>query len=231
MSAHIRHGDVRRGSTIALHAGELELPARANVGVVGVNGAGKSTLMHGLAGCLAGRHGPRVEALPGPVAYVPQQPALPPWLTTERAVALFGFELGALERELPELILEELRGRTAGSLSVGQRQALCVAIALAGTAPLVMLDEPFAAIDFRRRVGLLSVLRRREGSALTLVSSQNGADLLETCSWIVVLREGRYVFSGPRDELAGGADDRAAALARFEENVMGLLGARPPARA
>jgi ABC-2 type transport system ATP-binding protein len=232
VSVRITHPDIRRGHTLALHAAELELPARANVGIIGVNGAGKSTLMHGLAGSLRGRHArPQLHGLVADrIAYTPQQPAFPDWLRAEAIPELFGLELAKLERRFPELLLEELRGKRVATLSVGQRQVLSVAISLATDAPLTLLDEPFASIDFRRRVALLAVLRRRAGRGLALIASQNGADLVETCSWMVVLREGHYVFSGPREELTGGATDGAAALARFEENVIGLLAGGPGLR-
>lgn len=232
MRVRITHPDIRRGRTVALHAAELDLPARANVGIVGINGAGKSTLMHGLAGSLRGRRSqPQLHGLSADrIAYSPQQPAFPGWLRTETVSELFGLELTTLERTFPELLLEELHGKRVDTLSAGQRQVLSVAISLALEAPLTLLDEPFAAIDFRRRVALLALLRRHAGCGLSLISSQNGADLVETCSWMVVLREGHYVFSGPREELTGAALDGTAALGRFEENVLGLLAAAPRPR-
>jgi ABC-2 type transport system ATP-binding protein len=191
--------------------------------------------MHGIAGSLRARAG-AIEVswdAVGPAAvspnplprtgYSPQHSALPRWLKVEQAAALFGLDSGALQATLPELLLEELRGKRVGSLSTGQRQALSVAIALAVGAPLTMLDEPFASIDFRRRVGLIQVLRRRAGKGLVLIASQNAADLLDTCSWMVVLREGRYVFSGPIDELTGGGGD-GSKVRRLEANVLALLG-------
>ena len=230
MNVRIEHGEVHRGATRALRAAVLELPGDANVGIIGINGAGKSTLMHGLAGSLRRRAGrlDLVRVTPDVIAYSPQQPVFPEWLRTEQVLALYGLGCESLERMLPELLLEELRGRFAGSLSVGQRQALSVGVSLGLAAPLTMLDEPFAAIDFRRRVGLISILRRHAGRGLTLISSQNGADLLATCSWLVVLREGEYVFSGPCEELTGSAPDPARALLSFEANVLALLGVPLP---
>jgi ABC-type multidrug transport system ATPase subunit len=240
MKARISHGDIRRGSRVALHAAELELPARANVGIIGINGAGKSTLMHGLTGGLRPRAGrirlswdpasdgtasrkPMHPPEPDRMAYSPQQPSFPEWLPVEQVSALYGLGLDAVARNFDGLLLGELRGLRAGALSIGQRQALSVAISLALELPLTLLDEPFAALDFRRRLALLSLLRAHAGRGLTLVSSQNGADLLETCSWMVVLREGRYVFSGPREDLTGHTADPAVALHSFEANVMSLL--------
>jgi ABC-type multidrug transport system ATPase subunit len=154
-----------------------------------------------------------------PVAYTPQVPAFPGWLTVDRVAMLYHLDLERLIDAFPGLLLDELRGRRAGALSVGQRQALSVAIALGLDAPLLLLDEPFAAIDFRRRLGLIDILRERHPRTLALISSQSGADLLETCSWLVVLRAGRCVFTGALSEVAGAAGE----LAAFEQNVLALL--------
>jgi ABC-type multidrug transport system ATPase subunit len=234
LSVRLVLGAIRRGRTLALHPGVIELPAGTNVGVIGSNGAGKSTLMHALAGSLRHRAGTvQLVADPPtgpakPVAYTPQVPAFPAWLTAERVVRLYHLELGQLIAAFPGLLLGELRGRRAGTLSVGQRQALSVAISLGLDAPLLLLDEPFAAIDFRRRLGLIDILRARRPRTLALISSQSGADLLETCDWLLVLREGRCVFNGPVAGLAGAACE----LVALERNVLALLSAprRPRGR-
>lgn len=232
--AELSHGPVRRGRRVVLRAGSLPVPARGVTGVVGVNGAGKSTLFQALAGALAG---PPVRfALDGlscarPVAFAPQQPAFPEWLAVADVVRLYGGDVDALARCTPGLLLEEIARLPVRALSAGQRQALAVALALAGERLLTLLDEPCAFLDFRRRFGLARLLRARRGPhapGLVLVSSQSAADLLDTCDWIVVLRDGRYVYSGAADTLTAGIADPARARQRFEEALMALLGAASP---
>jgi ABC-type multidrug transport system ATPase subunit len=165
------------------------------------------------------------------VAWAPQQPAFPGWLDVECVAWLYGVELTDLCGRFAGLLLEELHGKRAGSLSVGQRQALSVALALALDAPLTILDEPFASLDFRRRVGLvrhLQACRAPHARGITLISSQSATDLLETCDWIVVMREGEYVFSGKVGHLADGTSSGAEARQRFEQALIGLLAAAAP---
>jgi len=235
--AELSHGDIRRGNVVVLHAGSVTIPAAGVTGIVGVNGAGKTTLFHALAGvlrsgdasCLAG-----AVADGGGVGYAPQQATFPGWLDVEDVARLYGTNLDMLVVRQPGLLLDELRGLPVHALSVGQAQALAIALALAGGSQLTLLDEPFAPLDFRRRIGLLQLLRARRspgGSGVTLVSSQSAADLLDTCDWIVVLREGRYLHSGATDALTAGVADPAEARQRFEEGIVALLGAASPHRA
>jgi ABC-type multidrug transport system ATPase subunit len=230
----LSHGSIERAGSLVLHAGSVPLPAAGVTGIVGVNGAGKTTLMHALAGAL--RHGrARIRAgdaeLRAPLGYAPQQAAFPAWLHVPDVVRLYGGDYEALCAEMPGLLLDELRDTAVQALSVGQEQALSVALALATHGQLTLLDEPFAPLDFRRRIGLLQLLRARRGEAaggVTLVSSQSAADLLDTCEWIVVLRAGRYLHSGATTALTAGVADPAEARQRFEEAVMALLGAASP---
>lgn len=232
----LKHGAIRRGGRVVLPPAALRLPATGTVGVVGVNGAGKSTLFQALAGALRPSLGTAtLEPRPASaaVAWAPQQPAFPGWLDVACVAWLYGIELTDLFDRFPGLLLEELGGKRAGSLSVGQRQALSVALALALDAPLTILDEPFASLDFRRRVGLVRhLLARRAPHArgITLVSSQSAADLLETCDWVVVMREGEYIFSGEVAELAESSDavGGGEARQRLEQALLALLAAAAP---
>lgn len=229
----LAHGAIRRGRVRVLHPAGLELPAAGNVGIVGVNGAGKSTLFSALAQLLEPRAGTATLGTytRAPcMACAPQQPTFPSWLSVEQVARLYGFTFAQLEEAAAGMLLDELRARRAAELSVGQRQTLSVALALALDAPLTMLDEPFAPLDFRRRIALVRLLRQRgeRTGRLTLISSQAAVDLLDTCGWIVVLRDGRYVHSGAAAELAGNGEDLAGARQRFEDAIMSLLGAAAP---
>jgi ABC-type multidrug transport system ATPase subunit len=199
-----------------LHAQTLDLPKRGVVGVVGINGAGKSTLLLELAGLLAG---PR-----GPAAFAPQRPAFPAWLKSSAIAAMFGIVYEEMERAYPAMALGEMRDSYGNALSVGQAQALSLALALHAHAPMTLLDEPFAPLDFRRRVALSGLLNecRKDADRLILISSQSASELLDVCEWIVVLRRGTYEFSGP---IAWLTDDATGAAARdmLETRLMSML--------
>jgi ABC-2 type transport system ATP-binding protein len=212
---------VYRGGQRVLDALSIDVPDNAVVGLVGINGAGKSSLMLQLCGML--RHAPQPAE---PVGYSPQRPTFPEWLDPSQIAAMFGFTLDDLATQFPGLLLHELAPLKRGSMSVGHAQVLSVALALALRAPLTLLDEPFAPLDFRRRIGLSKLLSARsdETRGVVLVSSQSAAELTNVCSWVVVLSGGTCVFAGPIDELVGtAAGDSDSRRDRLEQRILALL--------
>lgn len=230
-----RHPALQRGRASVLAAGDLEFPAGSTIGVVGANGAGKTTLLMALAGVLArcraapfaidGTSGTAVEV--HTVGYSSQAPALPQWLTVKNAVRLLGHG-EAVATTVPGLLIDELPDTRVRRLSGGHRLALAVALAVASGAPLLVLDEPFAALDLRRRRGLLDDLRRlsrREVPPTVFVSSQVGADLDALCSHFVILARGRYAFTGSRDELVGAGATRSGSnsVDALERSILAVV--------
>lgn len=227
MKLEITHGPVRRGRRHVLDAGEVALELPGALAIVGINGSGKSSLFMQLADTLASRGSAsvRIDGRPATLAWVPQTPALPHWLRPEDTARMYGMSFDTLLRDMPGLYLDELRGRRFGSLSLGQQQALAIAVALGRNAPVTMLDEPFSALDFRRRRGALDLLReRRDAGDAIVLSSQAASDLLEICDRFLVLRDGRHIFDGTREDLAAGGDDR-----RIEQRLLELLTMPAPA--
>lgn len=219
----IRHGPVLRGRRLVLEPGVVDVPLPAAVGVVGINGSGKSSLFMALAGVLRHRRVATVTVggAAGSIAWAPQTPALPDWLSVEDVARLYGVRFADLQAAMPGLHLKELAGQRASVLSVGQRQALCLALALGLNAALTLLDEPFSALDFRRRLGALSLLaewHRKHPERALFMSSQTSTDLLNLCDHFIVLRSGRYAFNGPARELAAGGRDSA-----LEDRLLHLL--------
>jgi ABC-type multidrug transport system ATPase subunit len=220
----ISHGPVRRGGRQILEAGRIEVPVPAVMGVVGINGSGKTSLFMALSGGLL-RQGAAarvcIDGVAATIALVSQPPALPGWLLAAEVAALYGSDFRELRRSMPGLYLGELEGQRMAALSAGQRQAVALAVALGTGAQVMLLDEPFSALDFRRRLGALELLRRwratQPGRAL-LVSSQSAADLTAACDHFVVLRDGRYAFSGAHTRLAARGGQR-----QLERQLLRLL--------
>ena len=223
--------DIRRGGRLVLRAHEVIVPGSGVVGIIGINGAGKSTLMLHLADLLASSRQHRT-ACSGDngnpphrtrVGFAPQHASLPSWLTAGEVAHLFGLDMQAMHTRDPSMRLDELIDTHAGALSAGQQQAVSVSIALAGSAPLVLLDEPFAPLDFRRRVALAQMLRRPASDRVVLLTTQSAAELAAVCSSVLVLREGRCVLSGPVAALTGPGPGGEQAIQRLEERLLDIL--------
>lgn len=217
----ISHGAVRRGRRTVLESGRFSFELPAALAVVGINGSGKSSLFMQLTETLANRvtASITIDGRRPSLAYVPQVPALPGWLKADRIAAMYGLDFDELVARMPGLHLDEVASRTSRNLSVGQRQALAIAVALGRNADLTLLDEPFSALDFRRRMGTLDLLRQHLNAGRAIIlSSQSAADLIELCDQFAVIRDGSYVFNGMRSELAPGGD-----AATVEQRLLELL--------
>lgn len=225
----ISHGPLKRGRNVILPAADFTVPAGVTLGVAGANGSGKSTLFMALAGVLRPhradvRSGEGGSGVPVRVSYAPQQPALPEWLRVAEALRLFGIEGEVMAERFPALLLGDLLRARVSELSGGQRQIVGVAAALGAPSPVVLLDEPFAALDMRRRRGLIDVLEaiRFETPERTIVvSSQVAADLFELAAWLIVLSDRQYAFRGPRTELLQGDQDVDALV--FERRLFAVM--------
>ena len=159
--------------------------------VVGPNGAGKTTLLRAIAG-LHRPDGGRIEGAAGQVALLPQQSSLDRSfpLTCLDAV-LFGLwgEAGAFraipragraraEAALAAIGLAGFERRPIGSLSAGQFQRVLFARLLLQDAPVILLDEPFNALDARTAAELLSLVKRWHGEGRTVIAVLHDLDLV-----------------------------------------------------
>jgi zinc/manganese transport system ATP-binding protein len=181
----LRDLSVRYGRPLALENLTGAFPAGSLTAVVGPNGAGKSTLLKALAGIVRTRRG----AITAPsdrrrVAYLPQQTALDRGfpITVGEFVALGGWRRFGAFRSAPREIAEQvaeaiaaigldgLTGRQIADLSVGQFQRALFARILMQDADVLLLDEPFAAIDERTSEDLLQLLRRWHDVGRTIIA-------------------------------------------------------------
>jgi NitT/TauT family transport system ATP-binding protein len=170
-------GKVFRGAgreTVALRGIDLDILPGEFVCILGPSGCGKSTLLNALAGFALPYDGEitangRPVTAPGPDrAMVFQEYALFPWMTVERNVT-FGLQIQKLPREaarerveklLAMLQLTDFRDRFPKHLSGGMRQRVAIARVLALDSPMLLMDEPFGALDALTRKNLQDELLR-----------------------------------------------------------------------
>ncbi|MFD8782941.1 ABC transporter ATP-binding protein [Kitasatospora sp. NPDC059599] len=221
-----------------LHGIDLTVPDGALACVLGPSGCGKSTLLRVLAGfhpAAGGQvvlHGrvlddgrSRLAAEHRGIGLVPQDGALFPHLSV---AANIGFGLPRSQRrarvgDLLDLVgLPGLAERRPHQLSGGQQQRVALARALAPRPRLLLLDEPFAALDATLRAQLrreVAATLRQSGTTAVLVTHDQD-EALSFADTIAVLRDGRIAQSGSPDELYHRPTDAAVARVLGEANLI-----------
>jgi sulfate transport system ATP-binding protein len=222
------------GDFVALDNVSVSLPTGQLTALLGPSGGGKSTLLRIIAGLDAADSGTvsieGVNATKLPpqkrnVGFVFQHYAVFKHMTVAKNVA-FGLEIrkrpkdeiAARVDELLKLVhLSQFSHRLPSQLSGGQRQRMALARALAVEPTVLLLDEPFGALDAKVRKELREWLRRLhdEVAVTTVFVTHDQEEALEVADEIVVINEGRVEQVGPPDQLY---DEPA------NDFVMGFLG-------
>jgi zinc/manganese transport system ATP-binding protein len=195
--AAIRFEDVTLGygRRPAVHHLRGTIPAGSLTAVVGPNGAGKSTLLKAVAGALRPLDG-RIEVVGGRakrLAYLPQAAEIdrsfPVNVYDLVAMGLWGRVglLGGIGRRQKNRIEEAIAAvgltgferRSIGTLSGGQMQRALFARLLLQDAALILLDEPFTAIDAKTTADLLDLVRRWHAEERTVVAVLHDLDVVK----------------------------------------------------
>jgi iron(III) transport system ATP-binding protein len=210
------------GDTEVLSGISLELESKQLLAVLGASGAGKSTLMRLIAGFdsvgggsivldeeILSDSSKTVAPEKRSIGIVPQDSALFPHLNVGQNI---GFGLSGLSKEakaerVGELLrlirMEEFASRMPQELSGGQVQRVALARALAPKPKLVLLDEPFSALDAELRGQLREEVRqvlRAEGATAVLVTHDQ-EEALSLADRVAVLREGKIIQVGSPSEI------------------------------
>jgi sulfate transport system ATP-binding protein len=224
----------RFGDFVALDNVDLDVESGRLTALLGPSGGGKSTLLRIIGGLetpdtgivhIDGVEATGVPAQRRNVGFVFQHYAAFKHLSVYRNVA-FGLEIRKRPRdeirkrvhELLELVhLEQFADRLPSQLSGGQRQRMALARALAVEPKVLLLDEPFGALDAKVRKELRDWLRRLhdEVHVTTVFVTHDQEEALEVSDQIVVINDGRIEQVGSPDQLY----DQPA-----NEFVMGFLG-------
>ncbi|WP_457096199.1 sulfate/molybdate ABC transporter ATP-binding protein [Lysobacter sp. P5_B9] len=248
MDLHIRQLSKRYTDVAALDAVDLDIASGELVALLGPSGSGKTTLLRVIAGLLHADSGQvlfgdtdatRLSLRERNVGFVFQHYALFKHMTVAENVA-FGLrsrprskrpDKATIARRVEELLtliqLAELGERYPEQLSGGQRQRVALARALAIDPTVLLLDEPFGALDAKVRVDLRRWLRRlhEQTGQTTLFVTHDQEEALELADRVVVLREGRIeqvgtpheIYSAPASEYVFDFIGRANAVeGRFD---------------
>jgi len=207
------------GGFAALKDVSIDVPDGSLTALLGPSGSGKSTLLRVIAGleapdsgtvCISGTDATELPAQKRDVGFVFQHYAAFKHMTVEQNVA-FGLkirkrpkdEISRRVNELLELVhLNGLAHRYPTQLSGGQRQRMALARALAVEPKVLLLDEPFGALDARVRKDLRVWLRRLhdEVHVTTIFVTHDQEEAMEVAEQIVVMNEGAIEqVGGPRD--------------------------------
>ena len=199
----------------AVHAmGPLSLELRAGefFSVVGPSGCGKSTLLDVLSGLSTPSQGsvefegkPVAGVVPEGVGVVFQEDASFPWLTVEDNVAFGLRRLGTDPAEIKRRVdfavgfmgLNDFRRAYPSQLSGGMRQRVCIARTLVLQPRLILLDEPFGALDQQTRLlmgdELLRLWRETSATVMLITHALDEANLLSDRIGVMSARPGRFI--------------------------------------
>lgn len=201
----------RYGRFKALDGLDMHVPKGAIYGFVGKNGAGKTTLIRLVCGLqrpssgsfrLYGRDGrdPEIRNSRRRIGAVVEAPAICGEMTAEENLKLQYRVLGLPSEEgIPELLeltgLSDTGKKKARQFSLGMRQRLGIAVALAGDPDFLLLDEPINGLDPQGIIEIRELILRlnRERQITVLISSHNLDELSRLASWYGFIDRGRLV--------------------------------------
>ncbi|WP_293761887.1 ABC transporter ATP-binding protein [uncultured Aquitalea sp.] len=219
---HIQSLSKSWGAVRAVDAVDLELAAGGRAAIVGPSGSGKTTLLRMIAGfetpdsgsirldgTTLAEGGKAVPAHLRRIGYVPQDGALFPHLSVADNI---GFGLSGERRERQRRIDELLAmvslepamlKRWPHELSGGQQQRVALARAMAQQPRLMLLDEPFSALDTGLRASLRKAVAEvlREAGIASILVTHDQAEALSFATQLAVMRQGRLVQAGSPEQL------------------------------
>jgi putative spermidine/putrescine transport system ATP-binding protein len=210
----------RYGNSVAVDGVTLEVRRGELIALLGPSGCGKTTLLRIIAGLLRQTEGhvivdgSAVDALPPNergAGIVFQNYALFPHMTVQQNV---GYGLRArgtakgeadaiVERMLALVKMDALRGRYPRELSGGQQQRVALARTLAVSPRVLLLDEPFAALDKNLRLDMQIEVKRiqRELSITTIMVTHDQEEALSMADRVAVMDQGRVEQFAPPEAI------------------------------
>lgn len=216
----IRDLTFMRGECPVVDAASMSLNRGELVGLIGPNGAGKTTLLKLLAGLLKPARGDMLlddtplvdladEVRARTLAYLAQERVAHWPISVERIVALGRFphlapwqtpsdsDLAIIRDAMAETDILQHRERPISHLSGGEQMRALLARALAVQAPVLLVDEPVAALDPAHAISVMQALQRNAASGNAVVAVLHDLTLAARfCHRLVLMHRGRVVASG-----------------------------------
>jgi ABC-2 type transport system ATP-binding protein len=200
-------------------------------GLLGPSGSGKTTLMRSIVGVqlvdsgevTVGGLPAGTPALRRRIGYVTQAPSVYTDLTVRENLRYFARILGApagrIEETIETVALGGKAGQVVRTLSGGERSRVSLATALLGSPDVLVLDEPTVGLDPVLRRDLWRTFHELAEDGTTLLVSSHVLDEASRCDELLLLRDGRIVFTGTPEELLQrtGADNLEDAFLALAE--------------
>jgi ABC-2 type transport system ATP-binding protein len=224
MSVTKDHNKILRDVTFLIEPGML-------TGLIGPSGAGKTTIMRCIIGAQRVTSGKLIvnglsagdATLRRRTGYVTQDPSVYEDLTVEQNLRYFGILASADKQGVDDVIhhvdLWPQRHQLIETLSGGQRARVSLAVALLGDPSVLVLDEPTVGLDPLLRRSLWALFRELAEQGKTIIISSHVMDEAELCDNIVLVRDGKLLWSKGKQALlkeTGTKTVEDAFLARIE---------------
>ncbi len=212
---------------------DLQIQAGERIAILGPSGAGKSTLLNLIAGFqtaekgslwLNGENHTSTPPAQRPVSMLFQENNLFSHLTIEQNIGLGlhpGLRLNSTQKQtlqqiVSQVSLEDCLTRLPAQLSGGQRQRAALARCLVRQQPILLLDEPFSALDPALRNEMLILLEQicHERQLTLLMVSHNLDDAARIADRALLIVDGNIHYDGSTNALAAGTVSEAAILGR-----------------
>ncbi|MFT4258596.1 ABC transporter ATP-binding protein [Microbacterium sp.] len=231
------------GDHVAVNGIDLTVPAGTFYGIVGPNGAGKTTTLSIIAGLLRADGGrivvSGIDQAERPLAAKRAMGVLPDRLRTfDRLTGrqllfyyglLRGLAADVIEKRVGDLArafdLGDALGRVVSDYSAGMTKKVMLAGAMIHSPRVLVLDEPFEAVDPVSSAVILDILRAYVAHGGTVVLSSHGMDLVErVCTRVAIIVDGNVLAEGTIDEVRAGQtlESRFVELSGANGEVEGL---------
>ena len=231
--------DPGRGEVKAVDGIELDLPPSV-VAVMGANGSGKTTLLRLIAGLLVPDAGTiglggldtvrDGDAFRAQLGYLSTSTKLPALATAREVLGLVGKLYGMPAETVdariaaltPQFGLTEILDQRIKTLSTGQTQRVNLARTLLAEPKLLILDEPTTGLDVLAAQSVVAAVQTaRADGRLILYCTHVPAEAEAVADQLLLIGQGRVVYSGPTAELGAGTDFAAAVARLLQPAVAG----------